>query len=94
MIETLISAAIDDQRLIRLQYEGRSKTVAPHRLGRTENNADALLCWQMDPLRPNEPKWQVLELKKIYGLLVLDQKFGRPSSGHQPPEDLSVREAL
>lgn len=90
MIESLISAAIEDQRLIRLQYEGRSKTVNPHRLGYTEKNVEALLCWQTDLRRPGEPKWQLLELRKIYGLLVLDQKFAAPPRGHHPPEDMAL----
>lgn len=91
MIESLVIAAIQDQRLIRLQYHGRFKTVAPHQLGVTENGVEALLCWQMAPVSPTELKWHVLELKKIYGLLVLDQKFEPPPCACHPPQALVLR---
>lgn len=85
-MRTLVSNAIREHRLIRLQYDGKSRTVEPYVLGKTERGDDAMLCRQIVPWAPGGQKWMVFEFRKIYGLLVLETTF--EPAAEQPPVEL------
>lgn len=84
-MKTLITQAIQQRRQLRLIYNNKSRTVEPHVLGVTENQRDALLCWQVSPPTLGTEHWQVFELDKISGLRMIDMPIEQPEEGRQPP---------
>ena len=87
-MKTLLTTAIEEQRLIHLLYDGKSRTVEPYLLGKNEKNADVFLGRQISPGTSRENSWQVFQLNRIYGLLLLDTNFKRPLDLIELPAEL------
>ena len=77
-MKTLLTTAIDQRRLVHLLYEGESKTVQPYVLGRNQEQELVFLGKQVSPWLPEEQRWQVFRLNKIYGLVLLETRAGQP----------------
>jgi hypothetical protein len=79
-----IVGAIHDRHLIRLTYDGYTRTVEPHAYGVTQEGHDLLSAWQVaGGSVHNEPVgWKNLRLDGTHGLLVLDETFPGPRQGY------------
>lgn len=76
-----IIQAINEDRLIRLNYSGRAFTVKPYVLGLTRDGVDALLCWQVAPPMREPGYWRMLNISQISNLRLVD---GDKNSPHEP----------
>lgn len=74
-MHVIIPNAIKERRLLRLIYDGRSRTVEPHTLGLIEGKTEAMLCWQVSPPVRSGEHWHVFQLDKISGLRTLEEQF-------------------
>lgn len=75
-----IIQAIQERRLIRLNYNGRAFTVKPYVLGLTKDHVDALLCWQIAPPMRDPGYWRMLEISQISNLRLVD-------ANKEPPQE-------
>lgn len=84
-MKTLLTAVIEERRLIRLLYDGVARTVEAHLLGKDEHDEDVFLGRQVHPALPEEESWQVFRLRKVYELMRLDARFDPPAAGPELP---------
>lgn len=84
-MKTLITRAIEDRCLIRLTYNGLTRTVEPHVLGLTEDQREALLCWQVSPPMTQGGYWLLCYLDSIFNLRTLEARIERKPEGPFPP---------
>lgn len=74
-MQLIITKAIRDQRLLRLIYDSRARTVEPHAFGLIDAKCEAMLCWQVSPPMRSGERWCMFHLDKISGLRMLDEQF-------------------
>lgn len=86
-MKTLLTTAIEERRLVHLLYDGKSRTLEPHALGKNGQNEDVLLGRQIKPWLPEGQSWQVFRLSRIYGLLVLDSRMETPPGSAEVPAE-------
>jgi predicted DNA-binding transcriptional regulator YafY len=84
-MKTLITQAIQQRRMLRLIYKGKPRTVEPHALGVTEDQKEAMLCWQVSPPTLGKEHWQLFYLDRISGMRMVDQPIELPDQGRRPP---------
>lgn len=91
-MESLISQAIRERRLVRFTHDGRIKTVEPHVLGRAlGKQKEALLCWQVSPPMQQAGFWRLVYLGDLSSLEVLETRIADLPEGPPPPvDDFSV----
>jgi hypothetical protein len=83
--DAVLRAAIEQKRLLELNYLGKLRIVEPHDYG-IHNGAVKLLAYQVGGSSSGRlPNWRWMEVKSISKLRMLNQTFagGRGSSSHQ-----------
>lgn len=86
-MKSLITQAIQQRRLLRLTYNGRTRTVEPHILGVTTERKEAMLCWQVFPPLSQGDYWLLCELDSIFNLRALDTEIVGEPEGPPAPLD-------
>jgi hypothetical protein len=94
-VDELLRRAIEERRLIRLVYRGKSRILEPHDYG-VHNDSVKLLGYQVGGSSSGRlPNWRWMEVNLISELHLLNQTFrgGRPSpSGkHHQWDQLYIR---
>jgi len=93
MLETDITTAIQGRRLIHFAYDGCSRDVEPHTLGRLHNGNIVLSGFQVGgfSVSGHRPEWRLFTLDKISGLRILDQSFQGTRPGYNPRDSRMSR---
>ncbi len=75
-MNTTIINAIKNQNIIRLDYDGKSRTVEPHCYGITTKGNEAIRVYQIDGYSSSGIMgWKLYDLSKVDDIEVLDQIF-------------------
>lgn len=86
-MKLLITQALEQRRLLRLHYNGRTRTVEPHVFGITTDQREALLCRQLIPPGPDSGSWLLCHLDAISNLRTLDIEIANDADNPLPPSD-------
>ena len=78
MLDQLITAAINDRRIITFDYDALPRIVEPHALGYTSKGALVFRGYQ-NP----EIGWKLFTVEKCENLLVTADQFDRPREGYR-----------
>jgi hypothetical protein len=94
-VDELLRAALEERRLIRLVYRGKSRILEPHDYG-VHKGSVKLLGYQVGGSSSGRlPNWRWMEVNLIYELHLLNQTFrgGRPSASgkHHQWDQLYIR---
>lgn len=94
-LQLQLAAAINEQRLVDLTYDGFHRRVEPHCLGRDNEGQLKLRCWQTQggSARDPRPGWRLLFLSDIRLATVIDEAFDGPREGYKRG-DREMREIL
>lgn len=85
MLQTIIDA-VQHRRILSFNYDGLSRVVEPHAVGRSTAGNDVLRCYQTSGQshHPPVPDWRLMDVRKIQNLSVLqDEKFISPRPGYK-----------
>ena len=94
-VNLLLWKAIEERRLIRLTYQGKSRVLEPHDYG-IHNGVAKLLAYQVGGSSSHKlPQWRWMEERQISDIELLDRYFagGRPmeSAKHHKWDKLFIR---
>ncbi|WP_089083287.1 hypothetical protein [Aquitalea magnusonii] len=83
MLDKII-AAINDRKVISLNYDGLDRLIEPHAVGVSSAGNVALLCFQIagDHTTAGHD-WNLFTLSKITNLDVTDSNFESPQPGYK-----------
>lgn len=71
-----IIKAIENQLLLKFNYEGYSRTVEPHCYGLTTKGNEAIRAYQVDGYSSSgKMGWKLYDLSKAYNFEILDDVF-------------------
>lgn len=75
-----IIAAIQEQRILELTYDGIHRQVEPHAYGRASTGNNLLRCFQISGGHTSEKPhdWNLMNVAKISGLVSSEQIFSGP----------------
>lgn len=90
-MNTLIVAAIEERRLLKLAYSAGNRIVEPHVYGVGGNGRELLRCYQVggESLSHERYGWKLLHVEETGNVEVLDVAFV-PRTGYNP-EDRAIR---
>lgn len=74
-----IIAAIQEQRILELTYDGIHRQVEPHAYGRASTGNNLLRCFQISGGHTSDKPhdWNLMNVAKISGLVSSEQRFSR-----------------
>lgn len=77
--------AVRERRVVEFAYNGHSRTVEPHALGRGAEENAVLLGWQTGGGSQSEPPpgWRVFSLAEIRNLKLSEKTFAKPRPDYQ-----------
>ncbi len=90
----LITAAVEQRRLIKLAYSAGSRIVEPHVYGLDGGGRELLRCYQLagESASRERAGWKLLQVDSVAGVEVLDVRFVL-RAGYNP-DDPTIREVL
>jgi hypothetical protein len=93
-VDQRIVTAIEERRLIRFSYDGRSRIAEPHDYG-VRNGAAQLLVYQIggESRSGGLPQWRLVKLSGVSGVELLDERFAgsRDAGQHNEWDQLFAR---
>lgn len=85
MLQIIIDA-VQHKRVLSFNYDGLSRIVEPHAVGRSTAGNDVLRCYQTSGQshHPPVPDWRLMDVRKIQNLVVLQgQNFISSRPGYK-----------
>lgn len=85
-MDSRLTAAIRDRRMIQLHYEGGYRLVEPHAYGHNDNKGhDLLRAYQVSGSSNSFEfvGWKLFRCDEMLSVQVLDQHFAGPRSGYK-----------
>ena len=80
-----IRAAIDERRLIELNYEPGYRLIEPHAYGLSKDGNELLRAYQTEGASASgeHQNWKLFRVDRITDLKVLDERFDDPRPGYR-----------
>ena len=80
-----ISAAINERKLIELDYEPGYRIIEPHAYGFSKDGNELLRAYQLEGASASgeHENWKLFRVDRITQLAVLDQHFDHPRPGYR-----------
>lgn len=88
-----IISAIEQKRVLRLQYKNFDRLVEPHVYGLDQQGTAKLLCYQTaGGSSSNAPShWKMLTVGDILALEVMEERFAAARPGYKQDDEAMVR---
>ena len=80
-----ISAAINDRRRIKLDYEPGHRLIEPHAYGLSKDGNELLRAFQVEGASASgeHVNWKLFRVDRITQLAMLDERFDHPRPGYR-----------
>jgi hypothetical protein len=85
MASSSLITAIQERRVVVLEYHGYSRTVEPHCVGQDKNRSDKLRCYQTSggSVSGEREGWKLLNVDEVRAILPTEKLFSSARPGYK-----------